>query len=466
MARSEIYFGHPDASISVDEELAAQHVFRDIENRLKWDKRDSGIQVVVGIKGSGKTDLRRYMESRGNPYKFNLDGEHAYLAQDVSDIEETSGRIKNAIAALLLQEFAHRVGDSSKSNAAKALAKAFEASTSVLKRIPNAVDLQVPGVTVRLGELVRPDATPILQGAVDQLITDVVKALSGSGRHGAILIDDVEDVFPGIDHNPLFLEGVVRAIAEINNRGRNNLHALLFVKHGLWRAWFETQKEYDKVSHVIDFLTWDHESLVNLIAKRIARRHEIDDHGHFDAEELWAKEFTWGDERLDDFAHYCTQYCSSGPRDMIKLCNLAGVEAGSDLIGRSHIEAILGGYSDEKVNGLNSDFGDTYPGVNGFVTHVFHGAPARMTGNDLAQLINERALLVPDVHRQYRDKRWYAYATKEGLAKTMYQVGVVGFESPSGVTYAIEKPNISTADLLSKNVVCVHPAFRPNLSII
>jgi len=468
MARDRTYFGEPDASVAVGEDLAAQHVLRDIERDLRWNMRTSGTQVVVGVKGSGKTELRRYLESCSSAFTFNLDGEKSYFSQDVSSVPRQSSRIRNAVAAVLLREFARQFGESSTSRAAQALKIAFKASTTLLKNIPGAIDLQAPGVRVRVGDLIKSasDSTSsaVLQDAVDELVTMVVDALSKNDTSGAILIDDVEEVFLGIEKNPLFLEGIVKAVAEINRRGLGKIHALLFVKHGLWRVWFEDHKDYDKVDSLIDFLAWDHQALVELITKRIAHQHGMERESR-SIEDLWGAEFSWNGE-LDNITRYCTRYCVSGPRDMIRLCNLAGVNAGDELITQANIEAILGRYSEQKIFGLQADFGDTYPGISRFVVQVFQGAPAQMaTGMDVAKLINLRTFLDLRFNDQFKEQQWYNVATKEELAAVMYQVGVIGFESPHGPIYAIEEPNLSNAEFLGKKGVCIHPAFHPYLGI-
>ncbi|MFF4421136.1 P-loop ATPase, Sll1717 family [Streptomyces sp. NPDC001549] len=465
MARLDNYFGEADASVDSAETLTAQHVFRDLEQHVKWGSRSSGKQVVVGVKGSGKTELRRHLESQTDSYVLNFDADHAYFSQDVSTIGEPSGRTKNAVATILIREFARRFSESQKSKTATALKKALDVSTSIVKQVPNAIDLTVPGATLKLGALLQRDAASVLQSTLDRLIADVLSALRDAGKVGAILIDDVEDVFSGISDNPLFLEGVARAVADINNHGEERLHAVLFVKHGLWRSWFERPKEYDRVRSVIDFLTWDHDALVELIAKRIAHRRGMEVAQSLEVEALWAREFSWAG-KFDTFTRYCTQYCVSGPRDMVTLCNLAaGKPAGDEPITRKHIKASLGAYSEEKVLSLNADFGDTYPDIHKFVEQVFQEASVQMTGKELAELIESRTLLDARFHDEFKsNKQWYP-ATRARLALIMYQVGVVGYKSPTGMMYAIEKPNLSNSELLEKVVVCVHPAFRPHLNI-
>ena len=84
---------------------------------------------------------------------------------------------------------------------------------------------------ISLGKLLQTEATQFVQNAIDSLIGGVVSALDN--KRGYILIDDVEDVFHGIEQNPIFLEGVVRSVKDINTATKDRLHALIFIKHGL-----------------------------------------------------------------------------------------------------------------------------------------------------------------------------------------------------------------------------------------
>ncbi|RAS58958.1 hypothetical protein C8D87_11611 [Lentzea atacamensis] len=465
MISPDTYFGEADAATASTTTLTAHHVFRSIEDRLKWRTAASGVQVIVGVKGSGKTDLRRYLATTDQIATLNLDADHAYLGLNAATVKESSGRTKNAIATVLLREFAHRISESAPAGNATArkLKAALDASTATLRRVTGAMDVSIAGINLRLADLLKREEGNLVQVAIEKLMADVLAALES--KRGAIMIDDVEDVFPGTIENPLFLEGVVRAVSDINTRGKDRVHVLLFVKHGLWRSWYENQREYDRVRHAIGFLSWDHQALIELVARRIAYREGIDiGPGDLDVSSLWARKFTWtGDPEI--FMRYCTQYCVSGPRDMITLCNLAAARAGRERIGQQHLAACLGDFAQDKVYNLNADYGDTYPNISQFVEKVFQGVAATMTGADLAQLMDSRALLVPSVDEQFRHLRWYSTATRERLATIMYEIGVIGYESPQGRIHAIEDRSLPTADLLSKEAISVHPAFRPHLAI-
>src|SRR4029077_1520043 len=103
--------------------------------------------------------------------------------------------------------------------------------------------------------------------ATKELLEGVLSALTG--KRAYIMIDDADDVFPGLEENPAFVEGLARAVNDINRLAGSRIHVLLFLKYGVWRRWFEHQQEYDKVAHLIQEISWTDKALRELIARRI-----------------------------------------------------------------------------------------------------------------------------------------------------------------------------------------------------
>ncbi|WP_201406833.1 P-loop ATPase, Sll1717 family [Mycobacterium intracellulare] len=459
--RGLTYFGEPDASIVGLSALGKRHIERGIESQIKYHDRVEGLQAIVGVKGSGKTDLRKHIESAESAFVFNLNAEKFTLTLDAS-VKGTSGRIKTVISMILLRGFAKQFGAKGNSKPKQALLKVFEKSTEILGNIPDAVEVGMAGFgKVSLGKLLKSDATQWVQNAIDELVTGVTSALEG--QRGYILIDDVEDVFPGIEENPIFLEGVVRSVKDINTLAQGRLHALIFIKHGLWKSWFENPREYDRVKSIIGFLEWDDNSLVSLIGRRIAAIHGVNP--ATPVEQLWAKEFAWSNG-FEAFARQVTKYCVNGPRDMIELCNLAGSAAGGDLITNQHIEESIGDFSEAKFNGLNADYGDLYPGITSFVERVFRNSKATMKGTELAEQIEATTMADPAAEKDsFYTEKWFTDRTPQRLATLLYEIGVVGFGTEPDITYAIKSPTISQSDLVAQGRLVVHPAFRPRLGI-
>jgi hypothetical protein len=469
MSNQKNYFGFPDAVTENIKLLKPNHLERRIDESIKAYNRKEGDQIIVGIKGSGKTDIRRFIEANENAYIFNLDADNAYLVIDANKLTGHSGRIKSTIALEIVRAFASFIGSSDKGRgkAKELLDKAASKALDILKNIPDAVDLETPIGKVNLSKLVGSDSAKIVYAAWKTVISDVTKALKT--KHGYIMIDDAEDVFPGIENSPDFLEGVARAVHDINKEGSKLLHVLLFLKYGIWRHWFENQREYDKVDHVIAFLSWDHDSLCEIIARRIARRHGIlnnRDGKNIDIEELWKKEFSIKKQKdFQELSHHITRYCVNGPRDMIKICNMAKELAGDNIIEYGHINDVLKTYSEKKIFELNADFGDVYPKVHKFVDRVFRGVKKELKGKDVAEWIEDNAMLEDKIDDQFSSCPWYKDSSKEKLVAVMYEIGFIGKKHANGlVKYSIEQPKEIIGDLIDSDLV-IHPAFHPYLGI-
>ena len=86
-----------------------------------------------------------------------------------------------------------------------------------------------------------------------------LKMLSGVLRAKPcfIALDEVDTYFVGLENHPRFIEGVCRAVREINALKDPKIHCLLLLKQGVWRSLFEKPEEYDKIKHSMEFLRWD-----------------------------------------------------------------------------------------------------------------------------------------------------------------------------------------------------------------
>ena len=128
------------------------------------------------------------------------------------------------------------------------------------------------------------------------------------------------------------------------------------------------------------------------------------------------------------------------------------------------VKEIIGDFSEAKFNGLNSDYGDLYPGITSFVERVFRESKATMSGAELGQQIEANAQADPAAEKDsFYTEKWFTDRSRQRLAMLMYEIGVVGFGVEPDITYAIKSPTISQADLMSKMHLVIHPAFRPYL---
>lgn len=465
--RGETYFGAIDASTSRNPvNLGEVHLSQAVEERLKCRNKDRGSHTIVGVKGSGKTDLRKHIEALEPAYTLVLSAENATLNLEADSTSVKSGVIMNTMATVLLRAFANHLETIQDTKLEQSAKKLFRKTKQIAANIPESVELSLSGVgKVSLGKLLKGSAPAVIKQANDALVADIVEALTAAQMRGYILIDDVEDVISGIENNLLFLEGVARSLSVINDNSGGRLHALMFLKHGIWKSWEMAPDEYDKVEDRIAFLTWNHDTLVRMIALRIASLRGLDKTQ--EPERLWKAEFEWQGD-FAKFTEEVTQYCVNGPRDMVKFCNLAAERAGAinSLITINHFRKALGDYSKGKIRSLVENYNTLYPGIRFLVTRAFRGSPgAKMSAKELAALIQENILVDPDGQNDANIDRKLRSWPKETLALLMYEIGVVGFHAGGSVQHVIESPDVSESDFMAQPEVVVHPAFRPHLGI-
>jgi hypothetical protein len=465
--RGQTYFGAPDASVVQNKiELKKVHVPQDIESELKYGNRVGGFHTVVGVKGSGKTDLRKHIEAFEPAYILNLSVENAILNLEADSTQAKSGVIMNTMATVLLRAFANYL-ETIQDSKFKQSAKNFLRKTKdMAENIPESVELTLSGVgKVSLGKLLKGSAPAIIKQTNDALFEDIIEALTATQMRGYILIDDVDDVISGIENNVRFLEGVARSLSVINQRCGERLHALMFLKHGIWKSWATAPDEYDKVEDRIAFLTWDHDSLVRMIGLRIASVRGLS--SEQDTEALWKAEFNWQGD-FAAFTEEVTGFCVNGPRDMVKFCNLAAARAGDkdSPITIEHFRAALGDYSQGKIRSLAENYNALYPGITFLVTRAFRKAAGpEMTAKELAERIQQNILVDPlGQNDENIDKKLRSWP-KERLALLMFEIGVVGFRVGRDIEYVIESPVLSEADFMAQQHVVIHPAFRKHLGI-
>lgn len=455
-------FGFADAALASDKDIVDDHVIREVESRLKWSDRAQGRSLVVGIKGSGKTDLRRFIErtDQAKALVVNLNCDTGYFNLDTNQIQMRSGRIKNALALQLLGVFAEVIPTSgTRAERVKgALKEVASSAAEVGKRIGLAAEIDLKFAKLDLSKLAAAEHSGLVRDAWDDMVRKIGTALATSNKRGYILIDDVEDVFPGIEQNADFMEGLARAVVEINRSFGARLHALLFAKYGIWRFWFDHQREYDKVSSDVEMVSWTSPTLVDLIARRIALRKAIDD--QLSAEQLWERAFRF--EGFPDFTTRFTSICVNGPRDVIELCNRCAEAAREELITKEHLTAVVPGYSEAKLSEVGADFGDVYPDVEKLARQVLQGSKATMTAEKLASRFEERVVNDERVWDAFSQHRWFKMLGSAGFASLMYEVGIVGVDEAGRVSYAIEMPNRTVTPI---DRLVVHPAFRPHLAI-
>jgi len=471
MVNSKTYFGFPDAGDEQKENVLADHVSFKVEEGLKWQDKKIGVQVIIGPKGSGKTAIRRFVEEKEGSrcLIWNIDVNNTYLDIDAKDFPGKSGKIKNYISVLLLANFLRVIqAEAAKRGLDK---KAITHISAALKRGGEILGNFKEGVTeVDLGllkldpkALLKEKTTSVVNNAFTEIVKEIKEALAS--KRGYILIDDADDVIENLEKNPRFIEGLVRAVKDINENLGERLHVLLFLKSGVYQVWHDSQHELNKVRHVIEELTSDEITLQKLIAKRIARIHK-EKYQDGKIEDLWAREFAWKPDRqtFKAFSRKITGLCVSGPRDILVIANSAKTKSADKKIRAAQVNQIINSYSRDKLNEIGADFGDVYPQIHNLIQLVFGGYIPEAKGIDVAKHIDKTAFQAGKIYDQFHNLAWFRLASKEKLLLLMFQIGLFGIKKGKDPVFFNQDETIAIGDLL-ENTLLLHPAFISVLGI-
>lgn len=447
------YFGEIDAARAEMDDLEADHLGRAITDRLKCGESDRGSTIVVGADGTGKTDLRLAIQ-RDDPdaLLFVLDAgpPSRRIGADIGDLP--SGVGKNVIATELLTLFTTERVPGFLEQVRAASAPVVGLARSFARRF----SYEGFGFRYRSGERDEEESDGELETDWTALAGKLSERLRE--KRGYMLIDDVESVVPGIEHNPELVEALCRAVVEINHQLGQRLHVLIFLKQGLWRSWFENQRKCGSIKDSIEYITWDHDALVDLIARRIRSRRELHDE---DSEHLWRYDFMFDD--FDEFTRRFTELCVNGPRDMLTLCNACAERADGAKIGIEHLDAVVPEFSEARFSELGAEFGRVYPDVEKFVRQVFTGARDTLSKDDLAVLIESKGILDQRAEAEFASQSWFSMRLPEHLAELMYEIGVVNVLAGDVTVSTLNDPTIPRARIA---MFTVHPAFRSVLSTV
>ncbi|NKB86592.1 MAG: hypothetical protein GKS06_00020 [Acidobacteria bacterium] len=465
MSQWENYFGFTDAGSPDDHDfLEASYLARAKYEEIKYEDREAGKSLIIGIKGSGKTAIRRHVAAQTSGPVWILADGHYRTNLDAAAMDAKSGEVRDFLCLEILRQFTDQVGDDDGPEWKKKLRSIGSGTLEVLKQAPNAVKLEGFGAQVDLGELLASGGRTFLSTQWMKTLDEVVECVGD--QRACILIDDAESVFKNLEQNTDFIEGLAWAVEQINARAKSSLHVLLFLKHGIYRRWYEKQREYDKFSYAMEHLTWAESELWELLARRIKARRGIDD---LEAEELgtaalWAQEFSC-EESFEEFARSFSRLCASGPRDMVDLANRCKKLAEDDSITLEHLAAIESKYSEDKLYAIHADFEDVYPRINEFVGYAFAGCPSTGPASEYGDAIEAKVLGDVKVFDDFSTEGWFRNPSMSRLLRLMFEVGVVGIKRGDTVTYAIEDPDLAEAAHSAETLV-VHPAFRSHLGCL
>jgi hypothetical protein len=464
-----LFFGEPDAEQESADQLKNYYYKIVLVNRLKVDDKDKGSAFVIGAKGSGKTAICRMIERKnGLIWKLSkLDG---------IEVGNSTDRLSSYYESLLVVHLLSKYLDlllkeqeSYSDEAKKGLPTRFEQfikkAAHLLGDTKISPDLKVVKIEIDVGKLMRNSLQDISKVSCKEF-KDVLEPCLKEKR-GYILIDDVDDIFPGLDSNFEFLEGLLRAVTTINKEFGNLLHCLIFLKSGIFSRYLEHGRNFDWFAGKEIVLRWLNKDLTEVIAARarVAVKNKDKQLGSL---ESWQLVFSGNIEEIKKIQEYTLKRTNSGPRDIIHFCNLAKSTVSEKKISFSAIKSIEQDYSRFKLYSLNSNYEKQYGDIANLLLSVFRRKPSTYHQGILEELIQTEILGNKDRMSEFGATNLLKSYDATYIIERLFDFGFIGYREfkDSEFIYSNDlPPTISSPGrkLLQAFEHSIHPAYWSHL---
>lgn len=233
-------------------------------------------------------------------------------------------------------------------------------------------------------------------------------------------------------------------------------------------------EDAQKVRDIIETLEWNEDGLLELIARRIARRlPELKD---LDFENRWQAVFSETLEyRQTKSFNYMIDRTLYRPREIIQFCNDIAELARSQLIspevpfGYKQIAEAEYGYSESRLKDICAEYRFQYPGLQS-IMETFRGLSYTFQRNELEEHLLR--LLVGDLPTDEIAMRWAEDMEPDDLIDVLWSVGFLRAQAVGGIrarrrsgSSYLGSHQISALNLRSLIRFHVHPMFRSFLSM-
>ena len=388
------------------------------------------------------------------------------LRFDVPSNDIRSGLLMGLIKVFIIEQFIeqlYRDGVIKKTDLEKCLGFFKRTSATFAK----ATEINAPFIKIEPSEFFNVEKQEAFDFAWNSSVDFLSKTIGK--RDAFIVLDDVDSYFVGIEKHPRFVEGLCRAIVDINRLSAPRIYCILLLKQGIWRSLFEAPEEYDKIKHSMEFLKWDVVGCAAVLSGRIAAIHKkpVAKSKKFkDTVNLLKLEFAGNEADSEKCFAEIFSFSVNGPRDVIDRCNNVRREYPTGAITREMVLDRCANFSEEKLYALNADFGHIYPDIARLIEGVFRGFMVSFKGSDLATRL-DRILSDPNIDRQsYGKHHWFTDLTSTSFVKKLFDIGVIGIVKQNRPHLFANESNTISQNLLINSELVVHKAYQPALGFI
>jgi energy-coupling factor transporter ATP-binding protein EcfA2 len=301
---------------------------------------------------------------------------------------------------------------------------------------------------------------------ITKLIPDIVELCSK--RRLYVMVDELDKGWDSSEDAKDFIAGLVQAANTINQHSPN-LRIVVSLRQELYDSIPALYDDAQKYRDVMEFLVWDENSLLHLIAERI--RHGAPELSSQEDLQVWNSVFPESlDFRKSKPFNYLVDRTLYRPREIIQFVTDTIAEAnssGSNEITYQTISTAEMSYSKARTQDIAAEYKFQYPGL-AMIFESFRGKNYSFTRSEMETLLTEVSLN----DKLANSAAWANLQDPDFLLDVLWRVGFIRAYAVGGIkarrrsgSQYVSAYQIENLDLKSMSRFQVHPMFRIFLSM-
>lgn len=350
-------FGHEAAEDEYPERLREYYFKNDIHDQIA---ANLPLRIVVGHKGIGKSAVFKIIEQElhdKNILTVSLTPDDIIeIAEDDTDMLKLIRTWRNGLTSII---------------ANKALAQLCDKFVPVNKTGEKIVNLVTNLLESKMNVSVKKDMNEVVSSFL-------------SNNKIVVFIDDLDRGWEGKKSDIRRISAMLNAVRDLA-RENNGVEFKVSLRTDVYYLYRTNDESTDKVEGSVVWVTWDNFSILALLAKRIvtyfggsvsedellnSTQAELAEILNFVFQDRFEGKGKW--DRIPIY-RLLTSLIRKRPRDLVKLCSLAGKEARrnhSSKIGTNEFNSIFETYSQGRLQDTIIEFRSELPDIERLLTNM------------------------------------------------------------------------------------------------
>lgn len=443
-----------DDDSNIDEYFVQFGELEDLRNKTKF--------VMVGVKGTGKSAVRKYLSARKKQegkFVIELDDSYNIPSKQMKDIGaiEITNRMESFLIKLILH-YLLKEGNLESGEVRKLNKINYPFFEKIKKTIQDAsVDFYIK---ISLKELLSQEQSEISE-VLNTKTIEALKSVIGENEVW-IFIDDTHKMFSldDADASLRFVEGLIYLASNINIRTFDRkVNVVLFIRSEIYQDLLLIAEELDKETQYIWNVKWNKNELIDFLSARIAWGYKVEKD---DPWKIWKLLFEANTKKeISELQDYIIKRVINGPRDMLLLVDEARKHAASNQSSRISLRDIKASeydYGEEKLFQINRNYQRIYEEVKYILEKYFRGFNQETTRKEIQDLFRKEVLKESKLE-------WIRKSTPFNFIQILYKIGFIGYlnSTTNHYIFSLEKPKMghTTEDCQMK----IHDAFLAYLEL-